>query len=108
MCCHGPHSAAAHARLTTAPALDPFRCAAAAGKEISTRPFQLVTGRKWMGTAFGGYKARDGVPELVTEYLEGGLKLDHFVSSRFDGLGATQEAIDSMHSGKVLRAIVSY
>jgi len=81
---------------------------AAAGKEISTRPFQLVTGRKWMGTAFGGYKARDGVPELVTEYLEGGLKLDHFVSSRFDGLGATQEAIDSMHSGKVLRAIVSY
>ena len=58
---------------------------AAAGKEISTRPFQLVTGRKWMGTAFGGYKSRDGVPELVQENLAGELPLDHFVSARYKG-----------------------
>ena len=78
------------------------------GKEISTRPFQLITGRKWMGTAFGGYKARDGVPSLVEEHLEGSLPLDHFVSARFNGLASTFDAIESMHSGKVLRAVVSY
>jgi len=81
---------------------------AAAGKEISTRPFQLVTGRKWVGTAFGGVKSRDGVPELVSEYLDGTLALDHYVTARFNGLESTMEAIDSMHSGKVLRAVVSY
>ena len=48
---------------------------AAAGKEISTRPFQLVTGRVWKGTAFGGIKSRDGVPKIVTAYLDGIVKV---------------------------------
>ena len=78
---------------------------AAAGKEISTRPFQLVTGRKWMGTAFGGLKSRDDVPALVDEYMGGGLPLDHFVSRRFEGIASIPDAIDSMHSGDVLRAV---
>jgi len=81
---------------------------AAAGKEISTRPFQLVTGRKWVGTAFGGVKSRDGVPRLVEEYLQGTLPLDHFVSQRYQGLASIPEAIEAMHGGKVLRAVVSY
>ena len=81
---------------------------AAAGQEISTRPFQLVTGRKWVGTAFGGVKSRDGVPLLVDEYRSGGLPLDHFVSERYEGLASIPKAIESMHGGKVLRAVVSY
>ena len=48
---------------------------AAAGQEISTRPFQLVTGRVWKGTAFGGIKSRDGVPKIVKDYLEGIVKV---------------------------------
>ena len=48
---------------------------AASGKEISTRPFQLVTGRKWVGTAFGGWKSRSDVPKLVDRYLEGELHM---------------------------------
>ena len=81
---------------------------AAAGQEISTRPFQLITGRKWVGTAFGGYKSRDAVPELVKENLEGSLPLDHYVTARFNGLKSIPEAIEGMHTGKVLRAVVSY
>lgn len=53
---------------------------AAAGKEISTRPFQLVTGRVWRGTAFGGYKSRVAVPQLVDKYLAGKTKLDDYVT----------------------------
>ena len=81
---------------------------AAAGQEISTRPFQLVTGRKWVGTAFGGVKSRDGVPELVEEYMQGALPLDHFVSERYQGLASIPQAIEAMHGGKVLRAVVTY
>ena len=81
---------------------------AAAGQEISTRPFQLVTGRKWVGTAFGGVKSRDGVPELVQEYMQGDLPLDHFVSERYQGLASIPQAIEAMHGGKVLRAVVTY
>ena len=81
---------------------------AASGKEISTRPFQLVTGRKWVGTAFGGVKSRDGVPELVEEYMQGALPLDHFVSERYQGLASIPQAIEAMHGGKVLRAVVTY
>mmetsp|Transcript_34854 Transcript_34854/g.82234 ORF Transcript_34854/g.82234 Transcript_34854/m.82234 type:complete len:410 (-) Transcript_34854:94-1323(-) len=81
---------------------------AASGKEISTRPFQLVTGRKWVGTAFGGVKSRDGVPELVQEYMQGDLPLDHFVSERYQGLASIPQAIEAMHGGKVLRAVVTY
>lgn len=81
---------------------------AAAGQEIATRPFQLVTGRKWVGTAFGGVKSRDGVPQLVDEYMQGALPLEHFVSERYQGLASIPQAIEAMHGGKVLRAVVTY
>lgn len=81
---------------------------AAAGQEISTRPFQLVTGRKWCGTAFGGYKSRTEVPQLVDEHLSGGLPLAHYVTHRFEGVEAITEAVEKMHSGEVLRAVVKY
>merc|ERR1711904_691671 len=50
---------------------------AASGQEISTRPFQLVTGRKWVGTAFGGWKTRTDIPRLVDQHLAGDLPIDH-------------------------------
>jgi len=81
---------------------------AAAGQEISTRPFQLVTGRRWVGTAFGGYKSRDDVPALVTEHLEGKLPLAQYVTHKFHGMAGIAQAIDAMHSGEVLRAVVTY
>ena len=72
---------------------------AGAGQEISTRPFQLVTGRTWKGTAFGGWKSRDSVPKLVDEYMSKKLILDDFVTVTlpFEKLN---EAIELMHSGK--------
>lgn len=81
---------------------------AAAGQEISTRPFQLVTGRKWVGTAFGGYKSRTEVPMLVEEHMSGSLPLKQYITHRYQGVHAISEAIDAMHSGEVLRAVVSY
>lgn len=72
---------------------------AAAGQEISTRPFQLVTGRVWKGTAFGGYKSRDSVPQLVDKYVKGDLMVDEFVT--FDlPMEKINEAFDLMHAGK--------
>ncbi|KAL1139993.1 hypothetical protein AAG570_006970, partial [Ranatra chinensis] len=72
---------------------------AAAGKEISTRPFQLVTGRTWKGTAFGGWKSRDSVPKLVEDYMNKKIKLDEFVTHTlpFDKIN---EGFDLLHSGK--------
>jgi S-(hydroxymethyl)glutathione dehydrogenase / alcohol dehydrogenase len=58
---------------------------AASGHEISTRPFQLVTGRVWKGTAFGGFKSRTDVPKLVEKYLSGQLPIDHFITHNFRG-----------------------
>jgi len=78
---------------------------AAAGQEISTRPFQLVTGRVWRGTAFGGWKSRDSVPKLVEEYLRGELKLDEFVTGHMP-LTEINEAFEAMHAGKALRTII--
>lgn len=80
---------------------------AAAGQEISTRPFQLVTGRKWMGTAFGGYKSRRDVPKLVDKYMEGGTLLDKYVTHnmKFDQIN---EAFDLLHAGKCLRCVLSF
>ncbi|CAE7221865.1 frmA, partial [Symbiodinium necroappetens] len=77
---------------------------AAAGKEISTRPFQLVTGRKWTGTAFGGFKGRSEVPPLIDAYEAGKLKLDHYITHRFEGVEGNLKAIDALHSGECLRA----
>merc|ERR1719203_581826 len=81
---------------------------AAAGKEISTRPFQLVTGRKWVGTAFGGFKTRSEIPPLIADYEAGKLELDHFITHRFHGIEGTLDAIKALHSGDCLRAVVTY
>lgn len=78
---------------------------AAAGQEISTRPFQLVTGRTWKGTAFGGWKSIDSVPKLVEEYLSGKLMVDEFVTHTMP-LDKINEAFDLMHQGKSIRAVV--
>ncbi|KAL5506857.1 hypothetical protein EMCRGX_G008607 [Ephydatia muelleri] len=80
---------------------------AAAGKEISTRPFQLVTGRVWKGTAFGGWKSRDSVPKLVEQYLGGNLKIDEFVSHTMS-LADINNAFELMHLGKSIRSVVLY
>lgn len=71
---------------------------AGAGQEISTRPFQLVTGRTWKGTAFGGWKSRDTVPELVEKYLNNKLKVDEFVTHNVK-LDEINKAFDLMHDG---------
>jgi S-(hydroxymethyl)glutathione dehydrogenase/alcohol dehydrogenase len=81
---------------------------AAAGKEISTRPFQFITGRKCAGTAFGGWKTRDAIPMLVEKSMKGDIPLDHFVTHQFDGVATTHKAIEALHSGDCLRAVVSY
>merc|ERR1711865_2498 len=81
---------------------------AASGHEISTRPFQLVTGRVWKGTAFGGFKSRRDVPKLVQANLDGDLPIDHFITHRFDGVESTNAAVDALHSGCCLRAVVRY
>ena len=86
---------------------------AAAGKELATRPFQLVTGRVWKGTAFGGWKSRSAVPKLVERCLSGELPVDHYVTHSIavengDVAAATNAAIDALHSGDCLRAVVTY
>merc|ERR1711935_733755 len=69
---------------------------AASGKEISTRPFQLVTGRKWVGTAFGGWKSRSDVPQLVDRYLDGELEVDAYITHTFKGVEGTTEAFHAL------------
>jgi S-(hydroxymethyl)glutathione dehydrogenase/alcohol dehydrogenase len=81
---------------------------APAGKEISTRPFQLVTGRSWKGTAFGGFKSRSEVPTLVEQYMVGDLPIDHYITHEFDGIDKVEEAMHILHEGKCLRAVVRY
>jgi S-(hydroxymethyl)glutathione dehydrogenase/alcohol dehydrogenase len=81
---------------------------AASGHEISTRPFQLVTGRVWKGTAFGGFKSRRDVPKLVDRYLQGEPPIDHVITHTFEGVDKTNKAIDALHSGNCLRAVVRY
>lgn len=80
---------------------------AGAGEEISTRPFQLVTGRTWKGTAFGGYKSRDSVPKLVDEYMCKKLPLDDFVTHKVP-LAEINEAFHLMHIGKSIRTVVTF
>eukprot|EP00590_Aulacoseira_subarctica_P006143 CAMPEP_0172417970 /NCGR_PEP_ID=MMETSP1064-20121228/4467_1 /TAXON_ID=202472 /ORGANISM="Aulacoseira subarctica , Strain CCAP 1002/5" /LENGTH=678 /DNA_ID=CAMNT_0013156585 /DNA_START=19 /DNA_END=2055 /DNA_ORIENTATION=+ len=81
---------------------------AASGHEISTRPFFLVTGRVWKGTAFGGFKSRRDVPWLVDKCMKGELPVDHFITHTFVGVDKTNEAIDALHGGDCLRAVVEY
>ena len=81
---------------------------AASGKEISTRPFQLVTGRKWVGTAFGGWKSRSDVPQLVDRYLDGELEVDAYITHTFKGVEGTNDAFHALEGGDCLRAVVVY
>uniref|UniRef100_A0A6T5YCZ0 S-formylglutathione hydrolase n=1 Tax=Diacronema lutheri TaxID=2081491 RepID=A0A6T5YCZ0_DIALT len=81
---------------------------AASGHEIATRPFQLVTGRTWKGTAFGGWKSRTHVPQLVARVQRGELSVEPFISLTLDGIEATGEAVKALHSGAILRAVVRY
>merc|ERR1719191_241494 len=76
---------------------------AGSGQEISTRPFQLVTGRNWTGTAFGGFKSRSEVAKLIEDYEAGLLELDHFITHRFKGVEGTLDAVHALHSGDCLR-----
>ncbi|XP_037089931.1 alcohol dehydrogenase class-3-like [Pollicipes pollicipes] len=78
---------------------------AGSGQEISTRPFQLVTGRVWKGTAFGGWKSRDAVPQLVQKYMQKKLMVDEFVTFNFP-LTEINEAFKMMHEGKAMRSVV--
>lgn len=80
---------------------------AEAGKEISTRPFQLVTGRTWMGSAFGGVKGRSMLPEYVAKYEKGELKVDEFISRRRP-LDEINEAFHDMHAGQVIRTMIDF
>jgi len=81
---------------------------AAAGKTIETRPFQLVTGRRWIGTAFGGWKSRTYVPQLVDRVMKGELTVDKFITHNFDGIDSWPKAIEALHTGDCLRAVVKY
>ncbi len=80
---------------------------AGAGKEISTRPFQLVTGRTWMGTAFGGAKGRTDVPKIVDWYLDGKIEIDPMITHTLR-LEDINKGFDMMHSGESIRSVVVY
>lgn len=80
---------------------------AGAGQEISTRPFQLVTGRVWKGTAFGGWKSREAVPKLVQSYLDGNLMVNEHITHKFN-LAEINIAFDYMTQGKSLRSIIEF
>ncbi|XP_071371239.1 alcohol dehydrogenase class-3 chain L [Centroberyx affinis] len=80
---------------------------AAAGQEISTRPFQLVTGRTWKGTAFGGYKSIESVPKLVEEYMNKRLKVDEFVTHTLP-FEKIIDGFDLMHAGKCIRVVLNF
>jgi S-(hydroxymethyl)glutathione dehydrogenase/alcohol dehydrogenase len=80
---------------------------AGAGQEISTRPFQLVTGRKWMGTAFGGVKGRTQLPGMVEDAMNGKIKLAPFVTHTMK-LDDINKAFDLMHEGKSIRSVIHF
>ena len=80
---------------------------AGASQEISTRPFQLVTGRVWRGTAFGGVKGRSQLPDYVERYLAGEIKIDEMVTETMP-LEDINRAFDLMHEGKVIRSVILY
>ena len=80
---------------------------AGAGQEISTRPFQLVTGRVWRGTAFGGAKGRTDVPKIVDWYMDGKINIDDLITHTMP-LEEINSAFDLMHAGKSIRSVVQY
>ncbi|MGE0827497.1 MAG: S-(hydroxymethyl)glutathione dehydrogenase/class III alcohol dehydrogenase [Candidatus Binatia bacterium] len=80
---------------------------AGAGQEISTRPFQLVTGRVWKGTAFGGARGRTDVPKIVDWYMDGKINIDDLITHVLP-LDRINEGFDLMHAGKSIRSVVTY
>ena len=80
---------------------------AGAGQEISTRPFQLVTGRTWKGTAFGGARGRTDVPRIVDWYMEGKIQIDPMITHRLT-LDEINKGFDLMHAGESIRSVVVY
>ncbi|HEV2531811.1 S-(hydroxymethyl)glutathione dehydrogenase/class III alcohol dehydrogenase [Phenylobacterium sp.] len=80
---------------------------AEAGKEIATRPFQLVTGRVWKGTAFGGARGRTDVPKIVDWYMEGAIEIDPMITHTLP-LERINDAFDLMRSGESIRSVVVY
>ncbi len=80
---------------------------AGSGQEISTRPFQLVTGRVWRGSAFGGVKGRSQLPGMVDQYMHGDIKIDPFITHTM-GLEDINHAFELMHEGKSIRAVIHY
>jgi len=80
---------------------------AGAGKEIRTRPFQLVTGRSWRGTAFGGARGRTDVPKIVDMYMDGRIDIDNLITHTMS-LDDIERAFDLMHSGESIRSVVLY
>ena len=80
---------------------------AGSGKEIATRPFQLVTGRVWKGTAFGGARGRTDVPKIVDWYMDGKINIDDLITHVLP-LPRINEGFDLMHEGKSIRAVVTY
>jgi S-(hydroxymethyl)glutathione dehydrogenase / alcohol dehydrogenase len=80
---------------------------APAGAEIATRPFQLVTGRVWKGTAFGGARGRTDVPKIVDWYMDGKIKIDELITHKLP-LARINEAFDLMHEGKSIRTVVTF
>jgi len=80
---------------------------APAGAEISTRPFQLVTGRNWRGTAFGGARGRTDVPKIVDWYMEGKINIDDLITHKLP-LEKINDAFDLMHSGESIRTVVEF
>lgn len=80
---------------------------APAGAEIATRPFQLVTGRVWKGTAFGGARGRTDVPKIVDWYMDGKINIDDLITHTLP-LDRINEGFDLMHEGKSIRSVVKF
>jgi S-(hydroxymethyl)glutathione dehydrogenase/alcohol dehydrogenase len=80
---------------------------AGAGQEIRTRPFQLVTGRTWKGTAFGGARGRTDVPKIVDWYMEGKINIDDLITHRLP-IEQINEAFELMHRGESIRSVVVF
>ncbi len=80
---------------------------AGGGQEISTRPFQLVTGRVWRGTAFGGARGRTDVPKIVDWYMDGRINIDDLITHTM-ALDEINSAFDLMHKGESIRSVLLY
>ncbi|MCG8424722.1 MAG: S-(hydroxymethyl)glutathione dehydrogenase/class III alcohol dehydrogenase [Proteobacteria bacterium] len=80
---------------------------AGAGEEISTRPFQLVTGRNWRGTAFGGAKSRRDVPKIVDWYMDGKINIDDLITHTMP-LDDINKSFDLMHEGEAIRSVITH